>query len=236
MPLMFRAESSLGRPAALAEAARFAAYAGLQDKLGERADRLTLQQRKAVEFARALAAGRGCSWSTRWRPASHPPRYGSFVEHIREVRDRHGITVIWVEHIISALTAVVDRLIVLEQGSVIADGRPGRRVAGRAGAQELFRRAERDRLMLEVSHLAVDHGQLRALWDVSFRVAEGERVALLGANGAGKSTTLGALIGLYPAAGGTISYCGSEITGRDTTESVEDGIALVPEGRRLFPK
>jgi branched-chain amino acid transport system ATP-binding protein len=90
--------------------------------------------------------------------------------------------------------------------------------------------------MLEVSHLAVDHGQLRALWDVSFRVAEGERVALLGANGAGKSTTLGALIGLYPAAGGTISYRGSEITGRDTTESVEDGIALVPEGRRLFPE
>jgi branched-chain amino acid transport system ATP-binding protein len=90
--------------------------------------------------------------------------------------------------------------------------------------------------MLEVSHLAVDHGQLRALWDVSFRVVEGERVALLGANGAGKSTTLGALIGLYPAAGGTISYRGSEITGRDTTESVEDGIALVPEGRRLFPE
>jgi branched-chain amino acid transport system ATP-binding protein len=90
--------------------------------------------------------------------------------------------------------------------------------------------------MLEVSHLAVDHGQLRALWDVSFRVAEGERVALLGANGAGKSTTLGALIGLYPAAGGTITYRGSEITGRDTAASVEDGIALVPEGRRLFPE
>jgi branched-chain amino acid transport system permease protein len=47
-----------------------------------------------------------------------------FVEHIREVRDSYGITVIWVEHIISALTAVVDRLVVLEQGSVIADGAP----------------------------------------------------------------------------------------------------------------
>src|SRR5262249_55355052 len=55
IPLMFRADHSLGRAPALAEAARFAAYAGLADRLGERADRLTLQQRKAVEFARALA-------------------------------------------------------------------------------------------------------------------------------------------------------------------------------------
>jgi branched-chain amino acid transport system ATP-binding protein len=90
--------------------------------------------------------------------------------------------------------------------------------------------------MLEVSHLAVDHGQLRALWDVSFTVGEGERVALLGANGAGKSTTLGALFGLYRPAGGTILYRGQNIGGRDTADNVEDGIALVPEGRRLFPE
>ena len=55
MPMMFRGERRLARPQALAEAVRFAAYAGLGDKLNERADRLTLQQRKAVEFARALA-------------------------------------------------------------------------------------------------------------------------------------------------------------------------------------
>jgi branched-chain amino acid transport system ATP-binding protein len=88
--------------------------------------------------------------------------------------------------------------------------------------------------MLEVSHLVVDHGQLRALWDVSFRVDEGERVALLGANGAGKSTTLGALLGLYRPAGGTILYRGRPISGRETSDNVDDGIALVPEGRRLF--
>jgi branched-chain amino acid transport system ATP-binding protein len=90
--------------------------------------------------------------------------------------------------------------------------------------------------MLEVSHLVVDHGQLRALWDVSFRVGEGERVALLGANGAGKSTTLGALLGLYRPAGGTILYRGQDVSGRDTADNVEDGISLVPEGRRLFPE
>jgi branched-chain amino acid transport system ATP-binding protein len=88
--------------------------------------------------------------------------------------------------------------------------------------------------MLEVSHLAVDHGPLRALWDVSFRVAEGERVALLGANGAGKSTTLGAVVGLYRAAAGSVLYRGQPVNGRDTAEIVDDGIALVPEGRRLF--
>jgi branched-chain amino acid transport system ATP-binding protein len=90
-------------------------------------------------------------------------------------------------------------------------------------------------MMLEVSNLAVEHGSLRAVWDVSFRVAEGERVALLGANGAGKSTTLGAVVGLYRAAGGSILYRGERINGRDTADMVENGIALVPEGRRLFP-
>jgi branched-chain amino acid transport system ATP-binding protein len=90
--------------------------------------------------------------------------------------------------------------------------------------------------MLVVSNLAADHGALRALWDVSFRVEQGERVALLGANGAGKSTTLGAIIGLYRPVGGTISYCGNPIGGRDPADNVEDGIALVPEGRRLFPE
>ena len=90
--------------------------------------------------------------------------------------------------------------------------------------------------MLEVSHLAVDHGSSARCGTSASGSREGERVALLGANGAGKSTTLGAIIGLYPSGGGTIRYRGSEITGRDTAANVEDGIALVPEGRRLFPE
>lgn len=124
MPLMFRAENPLNRASAMAEATRFAAFAGLDDKLGERADRLTLQQRKAVEFARALACRPRLLLVDEVASGLTPTEVRRFVEHIREVRDTYGITVIWVEHIISALTQVIDRLIVLEQGSIIADGAP----------------------------------------------------------------------------------------------------------------
>ena len=90
--------------------------------------------------------------------------------------------------------------------------------------------------MLEVANLAVDHGQLRALWEVGLDIAKGERVGLLGANGAGKSTTLGAIFGLYKPSAGDIVFEGRAIGGRDPAHNVADGIALVPEGRRLFPE
>ena len=124
MPMMFRSEDRLPRPRALAEAARFAAYAGLGDKLNERADRLTLQQRKAVEFARALACRPRLLLVDEVASGLTPAEVRRFVESIREVRDAYGVTVIWVEHIISALTQVVDRIVVLEQGAIIADGLP----------------------------------------------------------------------------------------------------------------
>ena len=90
--------------------------------------------------------------------------------------------------------------------------------------------------MLEASHLAVDHGKLRALWDVNFAVGEGERVGLLGANGAGKSTTLGAIMGVYRPASGAIIYRGEDISSRSVFRNVSAGLALVPEGRHLFPE
>ena len=124
MPLMFRAERPPQLADAMAEARAFAAFAGLDDKLDERADRLTLQQRKAVEFARALACRPRLLLVDEVASGLTPAEVRRFVEHIREVRDRYGITVIWVEHIFSALTQVVDRLVVLEQGSSSPTARP----------------------------------------------------------------------------------------------------------------
>jgi branched-chain amino acid transport system ATP-binding protein len=88
--------------------------------------------------------------------------------------------------------------------------------------------------LLEVDHLVVEHGRLRALWDVTLAIEEGEQMGLLGANGAGKSTTLGAIIGLYPVAGGAIRFAGDSILNRPISEVIARGVALVPEGRRLF--
>ena len=82
--------------------------------------------------------------------------------------------------------------------------------------------------------LVVSYGGIEALKGISFSVDEGQIVTLIGANGAGKSTTLRAITGIVPVKSGTILYNGEDITGMDTQKVVERGIALVPEGRRVF--
>ncbi len=88
--------------------------------------------------------------------------------------------------------------------------------------------------LLEVNNLYVSYGAIRALHGVSFHVERGEVVTLIGANGAGKSTTLRALSGLQPADSGTILYDGVDITRKPASDIVAMGIVQVPEGRRIF--
>lgn len=88
--------------------------------------------------------------------------------------------------------------------------------------------------MLEVRGLQVRYGDLVGVADVSLRVPEGSIVALLGSNGAGKTTTLNAIAGLVPASGGSVTWRGVDITGRPAFAVVGAGLALAPEGWRLF--
>ncbi len=89
--------------------------------------------------------------------------------------------------------------------------------------------------MLEVRQLSVSYGDMRALWDVSFHVHPGELVAVVGPNGAGKTTTLRAILGLIPTATGEIVFDGTRLEHEPSHRRVRAGIALVPEGRRVFP-
>lgn len=89
--------------------------------------------------------------------------------------------------------------------------------------------------LLNVTGLKVHYGGIQALSGISFQVEKGQIVSLIGANGAGKSTTLRAITSLVPMAGGHIEYEGQDITALDTQQMIQRGIVLVPEGRRVFP-
>ncbi|WP_206808530.1 ABC transporter ATP-binding protein [Paradesulfitobacterium ferrireducens] len=88
--------------------------------------------------------------------------------------------------------------------------------------------------MLKCESMNLFYGEVQALWDVNLEVKEGEIVALLGANAAGKSTTINAISGLEKLSSGKILFEGTEIQKKDPHEIVEMGIVQVPEGRKLF--
>ena len=88
--------------------------------------------------------------------------------------------------------------------------------------------------ILHVEGINVYYGAIHAIKDVSFEVSEGEIVALIGANGAGKSTTLKTLSGLLRSAAGMIEFMGESIMHAQPDKLVAQGLAHVPEGRRVF--
>ena len=89
--------------------------------------------------------------------------------------------------------------------------------------------------MLKIENLIVNYGGIEAVKGISLEVPDGSIITLVGANGAGKSTTLRSIVGLVKARSGSITLDGEELLGQDTTDIVSKGITLVPEGRHVFP-
>jgi branched-chain amino acid transport system ATP-binding protein len=89
--------------------------------------------------------------------------------------------------------------------------------------------------ILKITDLRVNYGGIEAVKGISFDVPEGKIVTLIGANGAGKSSTLRTISGLVKPRSGKIEFKGTDITGKDPTTIMQSGITLVPEGRRIFP-
>lgn len=121
----FRAETAASRRDPRWERAdSVAAYAGLGERLHVRADLLTTQEKKLLEFARALAGRPRLLLVDEVASGLTPVELQRFIERIRQIRDDFGTTVIWVEHILGALTAAADRIVVFERGRIIADAAP----------------------------------------------------------------------------------------------------------------
>ena len=89
--------------------------------------------------------------------------------------------------------------------------------------------------MLEIKNLHVYYGGIHALAGIDLEIPEGKIISLIGANGAGKSTTLKSIMGLVNKEQGSVTWNGTDITNMDTKEIVKLGIALCPEGRKVFP-
>ena len=94
---------------------------------------------------------------------------------------------------------------------------------------------EQNKNFLEIKDLKVSYGGIEAVKGISLTVPKGEIVTLIGANGAGKSTTLKTIVGLVKAQSGSVQFEGEELTNRAPNDIVAKGITLVPEGRRVFP-
>jgi branched-chain amino acid transport system ATP-binding protein len=89
--------------------------------------------------------------------------------------------------------------------------------------------------MLKVQQLSAHYGGIHALQGIELEVPDGSIVSLIGANGAGKSTTLKSIVGLVKPSGGSVTWNGERLTGLPTKDIVSRGVCLVPEGRRVFP-
>jgi branched-chain amino acid transport system ATP-binding protein len=90
--------------------------------------------------------------------------------------------------------------------------------------------------ILRVEQIDVHYGDFHALWGVSLDVEEAQVVSIIGANGAGKSTLLNTIAGVKKPSGGTVQFRGKKINGLPPYQAVVEGISMVPEGRRVFPR
>ena len=172
-------------------------------------------------------------------PEAEVPEFAAVV---RSVRDDHQAGVLLIDHNMALIMDVCDRILVLDQGRTLAEGSPDEiranlDVAAAYLGESAVPRGDSmsaEPAMLELRGVDVAYGGVAAVRDLSLEVRRGEIVGLIGPNGAGKSTTLHAIMGLVPARAGEILLSGQSLRGRAPESVAQRGVALVPEGRRIF--
>jgi len=223
------------------------ALVGYRGSVNSLADELPHVDRRLVEIARALAS----------RPRVlllDEPAAGLGQQDTQQLAALfhtlagYGIAVILVEHDMTLVMAVSERILVLDAGRPIAWGsasevRQDKRVIAaylggtsyQATPREQPWKGSRD-ARLYIKDLVLDYGAAPVVNKVNLVVNPGELIAILGANGAGKSSILQSLAGLHPATSGSILLDDESIHHLDASQIAARGLALVPEGRQMFPQ
>jgi len=227
---------------------------GLLEKRNLLAGSLTLLNLKRLELARALALEPRLLLLDEVAAGLVAHEIDEITHLISSIQAR-GVTIVLVEHVQAVVHALAERVIVLDWGRKIAEGTPSQIaknpdvIAVYLGTEQEEPAFTEDQIsvtipatkeavpsspLLSTRQLSVDYGKLRALRSVDFEVRAGEIVAVVGADGAGKTTLTRAISGLVPLSEGKVLLDGKDITTAAAHQRARQGIALCHEGRRLF--
>ena len=224
------------------EALELTGVAGKADVL---AGRLGLLELKRLELARALALDPRIVLLDEVAAGLTGADLDELIALVAQIH-RTGRTIVVVEHVQEVLHSLATRVVVLEWGQKLMEGTPAE-VSADPRVVEIYLGTSHEREqprgrrgpseeppVLQVEGLGAGYGPIRVLDDVSFSLAPGRVLAVLGANGAGKSTLAKTIQGSVAARAGAIRFDGRDITRTSPHLRLREGLALVPEGRRLF--
>lgn len=222
---------------------------GLTAKADLSAGSLRLLDLKRLELARALSLDPSLILLDEVAAGLNGRELEDLIELIRTIH-RQGRGIIVVEHVEGVVASLVERVIVIDWGKIIAEGTPAE-VAADATVRQVYlgagnsaarphrepvaaTAAEGEPSLLDVRGLTVAYGDVVGVRDASLVADRGEMVAVLGANGAGKSSLAGAIGGLVRPSAGEIHVDGRDVTRQPAYLRNRGGVALCPEGRRVF--
>jgi branched-chain amino acid transport system ATP-binding protein len=259
-----------GMPDVRESARRMLADVGLSERADRPAAELSHGDRRLLEIALALATAPRLLLLDEPTAGMGSGERDRVLAEIRRLAEGGRLTILLVEHDMDVVFGMATRIVVLHQGKVLADGAP-QQIREDAHVREIYlgqptavpvatappRPAAGAAPLLEVERLNAGYGLAHVLHDVSFRIARGELVALLGRNGVGKTTTLRSLAGLTPPfPGSAVRLLGRDMSGkppdaagkppdlagrpRDVAgwppeEIARAGVSYVPDDRRIFP-
>ena len=218
---------------------------GLRNRANKQAGSLGLLELKRLEMARVLALDPELILLDEVAAGLNGSDLDELIALVRKIYEL-GKTVILVEHVQEVIHQLAQRVVVLEWGEKLIEGTPAevsndpRVVEIYLGVSEEIKKHKRHAIAesvkprLSVKNLHSGYGAVKVLEDVSFDVKPGEIFAVLGSNGAGKSTLAKTLGGMIAAKQGSIHFEGKDFTKLADFRRQRDGLALVPEGRRLF--
>jgi branched-chain amino acid transport system ATP-binding protein len=244
-----RCKGRLGRKRhdTAAAVASLAAFVGYQGDLMRRAADLPYVDRRLIEIARALATEPGVLLLDEPAAGLSGEDKERLARLLRRIADS-GIALILVEHDMSLVMGISNHVVVIDAGVCIAAGPPRevqqdpavkRAYLGENAGRPSAHRAAGSGIggdLLEVGWLHAGYGAEPVLKGIDLRVRQNEMVAVLGANGSGKSTLMRALSGLHRPVEGGISLAGENLQRLPVHKIVARGVALVPEGRQVFPE